>query len=240
MKRSKGFTVIEVLVATGLAGVAIGASLYYLKFVKENYVAVVGAISHEEELMKMLYFSRSYLSQAINLKTTTNNIDSYKSDGQQGLLRLGSFGQAGDGSVHTLGLFKQEHATRNKSSYKVTGMFFKEPTENTPGMIFFDTGGEPRPSHKAISFSGLLSMAVSEPQITAEGNVHSVQIEIKTRRFFSGQSWCLHKCEERRYRDIGRKTRIFFRNNVIRDSAKGVFADRAFGKIYFFRSEILK
>ncbi len=244
-----GFSLVEVMVATGIGTIVSAGIAAVFIFAIEQFTVLVEQNAAEESLLWAAYNTRSFLSQAIDLEVHAADLTSSIPAGQKGQV-LSSYTSASDGTIKTLAIFNREMSTAagaTGSNLFSTGVFFINPT-TTPvagnqqpwgGVLIFDMGSNTDnpmwPSLSDLWFDRISEFRIQDVECALPGqsgagcegsNAKSATVVIKARYFKNAkrEQWIYAPTIPAGtviapYRDIEMTVKVGFRDNVLLNSA---------------------
>jgi len=263
MLNKKGFSLAEVLTATGIAtiGLAVLMSLYmtinsHFIGTRERFQAQATA-SHAEYLLRLIF------SQAINLQSVAslpNNPGAGSGQIYNGINFPTIASAPGDWT--TLAVFLREAAHlqgTGNGSLKQTAVWYRRPSATTSGVLFIDTGAavawpgggvQPSYSDDYIDRISYLSIQVNTHPSYAP-QVVSLDFHLRIRYHLdpsTGTNWCPQAdigvtagcATKATWRDLDQTFSVVAHNNILHNAGalmttSGVSSEeRVLGNLFFF------
>ena len=270
VKQERGFSLMEVMTAVGVSGVILLVVTTLSLYSYFQFQSLKVRLEAEIAANRLEYLFKTYLTQAVNISGTVGltevtgmnfTINDLDATGQWFGPPNGAavvWDQMADlvGDWATLGVFVREVGDGPRGGELApTAIWFRKPTANTSGVVFFDNepSGAPAanmtPDYNDQFVSGVTRLEFQRQDIA--GSLaslrisYSIRYHLKTANLVSG--WCpqadiaaaVAGCANgnNNFREVEKNFNVVIRNNYRNDASPSGAAveQRTLGRLYFFR-----
>ena len=240
------------MIAVAIASiVTLGVASLVSNF-QSNVSSIQNVMDFDDEAFRLQYYFTRPLRNAVNLKATTANLNSYSvpvtgANAYEGLLRtdFDSTTFANNSHAKAVAVFARDvtkmGAADAKSEFRGTAIYFQNPSLTKFGVLYIsdaDGAGNLAPSRTGQFVTNIVSLKISDV-ITDNGFIHSFTVRVLMRYPTTGSdaaiNWCPVKsdcgAEGSPTKDIERKFVVNLYNNF--DPAPTNLQKLPMGRIYF-------
>ena len=265
---SKGFTLIEIVVAAAIVGILVLIVSTLVNIVSMRYYETWGRLEAELAASRAENILRNYFSQAVDISNVSPALGgaAVVLAGTLGQVRPVLFDQIADPGADwsSLAAFVREDSSgRGTNAYggdlRRTAMWFRRPSFNTSGVLFFRTWNDALPASPSyndpyIDRISLLEIRRNVMPFVAKAASLDFRIHIRYHtNHVNGFNWCpqadiligANGCNPNparlaATRDFEKNFRIVLQNNLIKTAVVTQHSptsqeERMFGGLYFFR-----
>lgn len=263
---------MELMTAVGASGLVILVVVTIAMYVYIQHEQTKSRLEAETSANRLEYLFKLYLSQAVNI-TGTIGLDEASAN-----FNLADANGAGRwfgppntttppspsivwdqmsdlaGNWATLGVFIREMGMGTDSDLRSAAIWYRKPTPNTSGVVFFDVGNDTNtpmvPDYGDNYVSGITRLEFQRRDVGAPAQLSALRINFTLRyqkRTDAGVNWCPQADIDNAvagcvtpgvlYNEISRNFEVVLRNNFRSiNGVNGTLGEvRTLGRLYFFQ-----
>lgn len=269
MNGQKGFTLSELTIGLGVFSILVLIASVLSSWAIYRYYSVRDRLLAEQVAYKGEVLFRNIYGQAVdvtflngtvpaNLPSNTGRIFHNRVDGSKRFFRFDRMSASTNWT--RISSFYREQATGGRGQLMNTAVFYREPTVDTSGVIFFDINspstnrGNLTPDYEGAFIERVTSFEMTKYGSPVADKTTSVEVMFRVRyHMFSGgrRSWCPQadiqlgtgQCAniQTGFRDLERRFLVVLSNNLIKvggsyENSAVRSEERTMGGLYFFRT----
>lgn len=260
---SRGFSLIELLIVLSIITFILFTFSFLMTAMGNYKFTSIKNVEKNDELYLLDLILPNYLTYAINVDWTNAAIGNIGAS--RGRLRNYSSSLSGNPNRQpmTIGVYlRDEGLVNGESDLRATGIYFRNPTVNSPGELYFASSGTGTgafllsPSTAAQKISNLVELEIAPSGLinSSEDVVRSIRLRVVYRKQLTPDQslwrWCPRSlvgsntnCQsEANYKDFEKIYDYILVNNLIESNAVTSSGlprkEGLFGRTYFFKARV--